>query len=121
MSIDLRWGEGSYGISPNLSCDRVVSSNSPIFELITKMEYCFYGAERTSLTEMIDTMIRSIGQLYRDGKASAHDVDEEGNSILHVSYLASYIAFCFTKCHAARKSWTRGFLTTKKECRNSFD
>lgn len=32
--------------------------------------------------------MRQIEQLFHDGKASARDVDEQGNTLLHVSHLA---------------------------------
>ena len=103
MSIDLRWGAGGYSISPSLSCDRVVSSRSPIFQLIQEYSYDVYFSKGSSSTRRMDDLIHDIGQLYQDGKASAYDVDEEGNNIVHVSHLTCYGAVWFIKLHAARK------------------
>lgn len=103
MSIDLSWGAGGCSISPNLSCDRVVSSHSPIFQLIETNCYFAYSGKRSRVIEQIDGLIRDIRQLYQKGKASAHDVDEEGDNIVHVSHLTCYSAPLFTKVHATRK------------------
>jgi hypothetical protein len=102
MSIDLRWGAGGYSISPSLSCDRVVSSDSPIFRLIDDNFSNLVRMKGERLTEHVDILLRSIEQLYQDGKASVHDVDEEGNNIVHVSYPACYSTFCFTEIHVGR-------------------
>lgn len=102
MSIGLRWGAGGYSITPSLFCNRVVSSDSPIFRLIEDNISKSIYMKGATLTEHVDILIRSIEQLYQDGKASVHDVDEEGNNIVHVSYLACYSAFCFTKIYVGR-------------------
>lgn len=88
MSIELRYGAGGYSISPSLSCDRVVSSHSPIFQLIENYSDIIMSIEAARLTQKIDSMIRDIEQLYQGGKASVHDVDEKGDNILHVSHVA---------------------------------
>ena len=121
MSIYLRWGAGGYSISPNLSCDRVVSSHSPVFQQLihdTQVHLCITKGAR--LTRNVDILIRSIGQLYQDNKASAHDVDEKGNTIFHVSLLACHSAFCFTKIYTARKFCQIKTLSMEAMQRNSF-
>lgn len=96
MSIDLTWGAGGYSISPNLSCDRVVSCQSSIFQLLKEYKYFQFITTAATLTEKIESLMRSIGGLYRDGKASVHDVDEGGDNILHVSCL-TYCSACSLK------------------------
>lgn len=93
MSIDLRWGAGGYAISPSLSCDRIVSSDSSIFQITEK--YCPIALhwEMPRLAQVIDSLIRSMGQLYQERKASVHDVDEEGNNIVQVGHRVSFLAF----------------------------
>lgn len=95
MSINLSWGAGGCSISPNLSCDRVVSSYSPIFQLMKENELMFYNSSETRLTERIDELMREIGRLYQDGKASVHDVDALGNNMLHVSHPCSLLSLLF--------------------------
>lgn len=105
MSINLRWGAGGYSISPNLSCDRLVSCDSPIFKMLEQnRSIVWWGSAR--MTKTIDDMIEIIGKLYQCGKASVHDVDEKGNNAIQVSYLAYYSAFWSTNIHAAKKLGT---------------
>lgn len=84
LSIDLTWGAGGYSISPSLSCNRLVSSQSPVFRLVLDSPWIVHKAAGCS--ERIDSLMRSIGRLYQDRKASVHDVDENGDTILHVSH-----------------------------------
>ena len=121
ISIDLRWGAGGYAISPSLSCDRVVSFDSPLFQFIEKYRFIGFKPETASLAKDIDKLIRRIGQFYQDRKASVHDVDEEGNNILQVGHRALFPAF-LTKIQAARKLQNGNMSSTspKKILWNSF-
>lgn len=84
MSINLRWGAGGYSISPILSCDRLVSCDNPVFRMLEHNRSIVWNGS-AYMTETVDDMIRIIGILYQNGKASIHDVDEEGNNAIQVS------------------------------------
>ena len=93
LSIDLTWGAGGYSISPSLSCNRVVSSQSAIFRLVEDNGGILDETTAAECSERIDSLMRSIGRLYQDRKASVHDIDEDGDNILHVSHLSCCSAF----------------------------
>lgn len=88
-SMHLRRGAGGFSISPNLHCSRVVSSESPIFDLIDTQVFGIFD-KKTNITSELNALMRKIEQLFRDGKASPRDVNEQGDSLLHVSHLACY-------------------------------
>ena len=89
-SIHLTRGAGGFSISPNLSFSCVVPSNSNAFRLFRS-----YDLIRGPRPQDLDVLIESLSRLFQDGKASPRDVDEDGNSLLHVSYLIYCIPPCF--------------------------
>ena len=104
-SIHLARGAGGFSISPKLDCNRVVSSEDSVFELIRRgLNYIFcYSFERElDAASQFDSLIREIDQEFRNGKALARDVDENGNSLLHVSHLAHCSDSYFNKFDATR-------------------
>ena len=92
-SIHLRRGAGGFSISPSLSCVRVVSDDSPAFNLVGSYlrKLHFYSA-----VEDVDfgKIIRKLQELFRDGRASPRDVNPHGYSLLHVSYLYAASTSC---------------------------
>lgn len=73
----------------------MVSSTSPAFALITE-----YVLEQGN-----DVILRRIIQLFQDGKALARDVDEDGNSLIHVSDLACCSNSFLTKVSLLQESY----------------
>ena len=108
MSINLRWGAGGYSIGPTLSCDRLVPCDNLVFKMLENYKSIVL-MEPAVMTKRIDHMIRIIGNLYQNGKASIYDVDEEGNNAIQVSYLADYSVFLSTNINAAKKLGTWPF------------
>jgi hypothetical protein len=83
-SVYLRRGAGGFSISPSLSCIRVVSSDSPAFKVLASFLSKWYYSPLSSPT--LESLNRALVELFQDGHASAHDVNEKGQNLLHVSY-----------------------------------
>lgn len=83
-SIHLRRGAGGFSISPNLNCSRVVSSKSPLFQLVRN--YCsnLNFPTMNGSTANMNALMRQVEQLFQDRQASVRDVNESGSSVLHV-------------------------------------
>lgn len=85
-SIHLRRGAGGFSLSPNLSCIRVVSQDSPAFELVrTYLRPLRFNPDPQ--LPPFDDLIRRLHELFQDGRASPHDVNPRGHTLLHVSHL----------------------------------
>lgn len=85
-SISFTRGAGGFSISPTVSFSALVPSDSPVFRLL---EFGF--SSRTSVQDMsrsFDVRIGQILHLFESRKASPYDVDQDGNTMLHVSSLA---------------------------------
>lgn len=90
-SIHLRRGAGGFSLSPSLSCIRVVSYDSPAFKLIDAR----FGVLSFHVAPMVpafDVVIRKLRGLFQDGRASPHDVNPSGESLIHVSYLSAALS-----------------------------
>ena len=90
-SIHLKQGAGGFSISPSLSCIRVVSDDSPAFDLVKT----FLREHRFAVEGMeFNVTIRKLKELFRDGRASPRDVNPCGESLLHVSHLYAASTSC---------------------------
>ena len=76
-------GAGGCSISPGLSYSRVVPSDAPAFALL-KIKINEMGPTK-ELQVCFDRRIRQLSRLYSEKEALPHDVDEYGNTVLHVS------------------------------------
>ena len=80
-----RTGAGGWGISPDLFFTPIVASDSPGFALL---DIKFQRWQETREAEKVfDLAIEKLKRLFREGKASARDVDQAGNTLLHVSII----------------------------------
>ncbi len=86
-SIYLRRGAGGFSISPNLSCIRVVSSDSPAFKVLDIFLHPWRGINSSGRS--ITSLTRELVELLQDGHASPHDVNEKGQTLLHVCHLSA--------------------------------
>lgn len=85
-SIHLRRGAGGFSISSKLNCSRAVPLEDSIFSTIH-----FFLSRLSNESGMRlepNSLIKLIEGEFQNGKASPHDVDESGNTLLHVSYLS---------------------------------
>ena len=82
-SIHLRRGAGGFSISPKLNCSRAVPYEGSIFSLVDSFVLPQLQPVIKGLN--IDSFIKRLDQEFRVGNASPHDVDERGNTLLHVS------------------------------------
>lgn len=84
-SISITRGAGGFSISPTISFSALVPSDSPVFRLLE-----FNFSSRTSVQDMsrsFNGRIQQIHHLFETHVASPYDVDQDGNTMLHVSSL----------------------------------
>lgn len=84
-SISFTRGAGGFSISPTISFSALVPSDSPLFRLLE-----FNFSSKTSAHDMsksFDVRIGQILHLFENCAASPYDVDQDGNTMLHVSSL----------------------------------
>lgn len=79
-SMTITWGAGGLSISPDLNFRAVVSSESPAFSLIRQVIQFDFS------NEVIEQTLREIFKLFIKREASPTDVDEYGNTLLHVRH-----------------------------------
>lgn len=84
LSLKLSWGSRGYSISPCLQIQRIVKHTSPGFAILWRCQ-----------TGQIDvtSAIKTLFCLFKEGKASPHDVDPGGRGWLEASLR-------LTKCHS---------------------
>lgn len=80
-SISITRGAGGFSISPKLTFSPVVPSNSAVFSVF---DFGHWDSV-TDTQQKLKAFLKTLGRLFQDGKASPFDVDEDGNSILHVN------------------------------------
>ena len=87
--MTLSIASGTFSVNPSLSACRIVSRNSPAFELIDRMFNRSYGPPpMDSSAELI--------KLFQTREASPHDRLIDGSTLLHVSSDLVYFSIC--KC-----------------------
>ena len=85
VAMSMTRGSGGFSISPVLAFDRIVSSNTAPFRILN---FSFNG--KTTAADMqatFDFRKKELLRLYQEGKASPRDIDENGNTVMHVSLL----------------------------------
>lgn len=85
ISMSMTCGSGGFSISPTLAFSPTVPFNAPAFEVIDFRFPESYSA--FDVEAACQFAKQELSRLYRDGKASPYDLDEEGNTILHVRFL----------------------------------
>ncbi|KAI3327144.1 hypothetical protein HD806DRAFT_550738 [Xylariaceae sp. AK1471] len=103
LSISWRSGAGGFSISPNITFRPMVDKHtSPVFRLIHlfngRLNNIYWSnwwgeeEEKHITKQLLDVMISNILKLYREKKCLPYDVDEHGESALHlwVQVLASW-------------------------------
>ena len=83
-ALSMTRGYGGFSISPVLSFNIVVPSDTGPFKILG---FCFNNGtfSAADMRATFEFKIRELVQLYQDRKASPGDIDENGNTIMHVS------------------------------------
>ena len=93
-SFSIIRGAGGFSISSKLHCSRLVSYDSKAFWLVLLYED---EVPRMSTFEdwegFLNRRTREIERLFRLGEATPHDVDLEGNTLLHVRDLKTFLHY----------------------------
>jgi hypothetical protein len=87
-------GAGGFSISPSLRYTRIVPLDSPAFALLNINMDNFVTAKE--MQACFDICIRELSRLYSERKALPHDVDQYGNTILHVRVNHSEVVLLLT-------------------------
>lgn len=91
-SFSIIRGAGGFSISPTLHCMRVVDGSSNTFTLVELLGTGLpYACRIEDWEDLLNRRIQEIEWLFREGQASPHDVDLEGNTLLHVSSRQRYL------------------------------
>ena len=91
-SFTMTRGHGGFSISPTLAFNPIVSSDALAFKAI---DISFLNiTSSTEMQEMFAFRKQALSCLYLEGKASPRDIDEEGNTVLHVSFLMQECLCC---------------------------
>lgn len=88
-AMSMTHGSGGFSISPALMFNYVVSSDTGPFLLFNTPLVDIVSPDVTSVDIRIALEVRKrkLVQLFHQGKASPRDVDENGNTVMHVSLL----------------------------------
>ena len=76
-------GAGGASFTPSLIFRNVVTHDSPAFAIINKAEYGYFKYS-------IEEQIHDLRQVFQERRASPYDIDVYGNTLLHVSKLATF-------------------------------
>ena len=93
-TISITTGAGGYTINPCLKLHAIVPKNSPAFRLLDfdHCKECFLttrAPRSKEISEYFENALRQLYELFKDGRASPTDVDESGQTLLHVIYALS--------------------------------
>jgi hypothetical protein len=83
-TLSITRGAGGFSISPSLRYTRIVPSDSPSFALLNINLDNFETAKE--MQACFDTCIRQLSRLYSERKALPYDVDQYGDTVLHVRF-----------------------------------
>ncbi|KAL9118762.1 MAG: hypothetical protein Q9187_004691 [Circinaria calcarea] len=89
-SISMTRGAGGFSISPSLTFSPVVPSTAPAFALLN-----IRFTRDTTVNDMQQTYnirLQQLSRLYSERKASPHDTDQDGNTVLHFFRVPSNMA-----------------------------
>lgn len=84
ISMSMTRGSGGFSMSPTLAFSPTVPSHAPAFKALE----CLIFSKSTSAFDMeakFEFTKQELSRLYRDGKASPYDLDEYGNTVLHMA------------------------------------
>ena len=85
-------GAGGFSINPTLAFNSIVPSDSGPFKI---MNTSFtFDASAADMQATFAFKKRELLHLYQQGKASPRDIDENGNTVMHVS-LGNRTSFLF--------------------------
>jgi hypothetical protein len=87
LAIQATRGAGGLSVSPLLTLRGFVRKDSPVFALF--YDDAIYQ-HREDIGMYMDYASKRMLQLFRDGSASPYDVDEHGETILHVGKILSF-------------------------------
>ena len=79
-------GAGGFSISPRLSFVNVVPWDSPAFALLEAYKMDWDGVLKNP-SKHAEKILMQMYRLFETGKASSTDVNQYGNTLLHVSIL----------------------------------
>ena len=85
-------GSGGFSISPALTFNYVVSSDTEPFKLLDRpfgfdpVKFFYCGLSTADVRATLDLVRRKLFRLYQEGNASPSDVDENGNTVMHVRH-----------------------------------
>lgn len=86
ISMSMTRGSGGFSISPTLAFSPTVPHDAPAFKAVE----CLTFSKSTSAFDMeaaFEFRKQELSRLYGDRKASPYDLDEFGNTVLHVRLL----------------------------------
>lgn len=83
-SLSITRGGGGLAISPTLSFCPIVPTTAENFELFAHNVKHSFLVTNDELHEDFDMPVQRLQRLYSERKASPYDVDQDGNTVLHV-------------------------------------
>jgi hypothetical protein len=98
VSFDVLVGAGGTRLQHRMVCRRVIPRDSPSFQLLRSE-----GLRPTA--DHINSIRTSLAAMFANGELFANDVDENGETLLHVSFICD--KFVVRSCHT--------YLQTKHE------
>lgn len=94
-------GSGGFSLSPALTFNYVVRSDTGPFKVLN-MSFK-YGMSAADVRTVFDFKRQELIRLYQEGKASRGDVDEDGNTVMHVSAWCKNFCSLRTTLNTIRK------------------
>ena len=79
ISFSALYGAGGFSLAPYLGIIRVATNNNVAKKVLNRFTFV-HDAGR------LDQLILELRQVFLDGRASPFDIDEQGQSLIHVSY-----------------------------------
>ena len=81
-------GAGGFAISPQLTTIRIVHGDySPAFSQVGLLRDLMIQHDKKGAVQLLDDIIGGLRGLFCAGYASPFDVDEDGRTLFHVSYI----------------------------------
>ena len=81
-------GAGGFAISPQLTVIRIVDRiRSPAFSKVRLLDDFFITHDQKQAVQLLEDIIGGLRGLFCAGNASPFDVDENGRTLFHVSYI----------------------------------
>lgn len=91
-AMSMGHGSGGFSISPSLTFNYVISSDTGPFKL-TNTHFRVCGVSVADLRATFELRRQQLLRLYQGGNASPGDVDEEGKTVMHVSLIQVSVRF----------------------------